>query len=265
MSQYQSVVFFDLDATLIVNPFDSAVWPVILGEIAKKSGTSTEKIFDAIIDENVKRQNDAAVSPVLSMDWDDIVQTVAAQLNVQLEASCEALVRAHAASHSSLLDHAVDMLRELNAPHRALVVATKGLAKYQLPVLDALGLTPLFHSVITPDTHIGLKKHVKFFGDWPSNTRLQIMVGDRYDDDVRGPGGHGFKTIWKPVVSDLIFPKKDPFAHAMLYDYELHSPRPEGEGPGVRVVPADAIIHSLDELPAVVRRLEHAVLGFSDK
>lgn len=254
MSQYQSVVFFDLDGTLMVNPFDSAVWPVILKEIAEKSGASTETVFDAIIEENVARQNNAAVSPVLSMDWDDIVQSVAARLGVSLEASCEALVIAHAASHSSLLDHAVDVLHELNAPHRVLVVATKGLAKYQQPVLDALGLTPLFHSIITPDTHNGLKKHIAFFGDWPSNTRLQIMVGDRYDDDVRGPGGHGFKTIWKPLTADPVFPKKDPFARAMLYDYSAQ-----------QTIPADAIIHSLDELSAVVRRLEHALLGFSDK
>lgn len=254
MSQYQSVVFFDLDGTLMVNPFDSAVWPVILDEIAEKSGASTETIFDAIIEENVIRQNDVKVSPVQSMDWDDIVQTVAAGFGVQLETSCEALVRANAASHSSLLDHAIDVLHELNAPHRALVVATKGLAKYQQPVLDALSLTPLFHSVITPDTHIGLKKHLAFFGDWPSTTRLQIMVGDRYDDDVRGPFSHGFKTIWKPVTTDPIFPKKDPFARAMLHDYAAQ-----------QTIPADAIIYSLDELPAVVRRLEHAVLGFSDK
>jgi FMN phosphatase YigB (HAD superfamily) len=254
MSQYQSVVFFDLDGTLIVNPFDSAVWPVILGEIAEKSGASTETVFGTIIEENVKRQNDTAISPVLSMDWDDIVQTVAAGFGVQLDASCEALVCANAASHSSLLDHAVDVLHELNAPHRALVVATKGLAKYQQPVLDALSLTSLFHSVITPDTHSSLKKHVAFFGDWPSTTRLQIMVGDRYDDDVLGPGGHGFKTIWKPVTDNPTFPKKDPFARAMLHDYTAQ-----------QTIPADAIIHSLDELPAVVRRLEHAVLGFSDK
>lgn len=253
MSQYQSVVFFDLDGTLIVNPFDSAVWPFVLAEIAEKAGATSHTVLDLIVEENVIRQNDTSVSPALSMDWDDIAQTIASRLGVTLEASCEALVRAHAASHSSLLEHAVDVLRELQAPYRALVVATKGLAKYQQPVLDALGLMPLFHAILTPDTHNGLKKHAAFFGEWPSNTRLQIMVGDRYDDDVLGPGGHGFKTIWKPVTADLIFPQKDPFARAMLYNYTDQ-----------QTLPADAIINTLDELPAVVRRLEQATLGFSD-
>jgi FMN phosphatase YigB (HAD superfamily) len=141
----------------------------------------------------------------------------------------------------------------LNAPHRALVVATKGLAKYQRPVLDALGLTPLITAILTPDTHTALKKHRAFFGDWPAQARLQIMVGDRYDDDVLAPASHGFKTVWKPGGLDALLLKKDPFVRALLYDYA-----PD------QTTPADVIIASFAELPAVVRRLEQAVLGFSD-
>jgi len=248
----------------MVNPFEGAVWPVVMAEIADKSGIAIETVGDWIIEENESRQNSNLVSAVLAMDWDDIAQTIAARLGVQLESRCESLVCQHAAAHSSILDNALEALRELNASHRALVVATKGLAKYQLPVLDALGLTPLFTAILTPDTHTALKKHRIFFGDWPSQTRLQIMVGDRYDDDVAAPGGHGFKTVWKPGGLDAALLKKDPFARALLYDFDLVSSRHEGEGQGVRVTPADAIISSLSELPAVVRRLEQAVLGFSD-
>src|SRR5690554_4208511 len=144
MATYQTVVFFDLDGTLIVNPFERAVWPVVMGEIADKSGTPVETVRALIIEENQARQRSSSVSAVLAMDWVDITRTVAARLGVELEAGCESLVCQHAAAHSSLLENAYDVLRELNAPHRALVVATKGLAKYQLPVLDALGLTSLF-------------------------------------------------------------------------------------------------------------------------
>jgi FMN phosphatase YigB (HAD superfamily) len=224
-----------------------------VGEIAEKSGESFEAVLNLIIAENDMRQNNPAVSAALSMDWDDITQTVAVRLGVRLESSCEALVREYAATHSSILDNARDVLQELNASHRALVVATKGLAKYQQPVLDALGLTPLFTSILTPDSHHALKKQAAFFGAWPSETRLQIMVGDRYDDDVQCPSAHGFKTVWKRPDLSPVFQKKDPFARALIYDYT-----PE------QTIPADAIIYSLAELPTLVRRLEQAVLGFSD-
>ncbi len=253
MAGYQSVVFLDLDGTLMVNPFETAVWPVVVGEIAQKSRETFETILDLIIAENGARQNNPAVSAVLSMDWDDITRTVAARLGVRLDAGCEAIVRECAASHSLILDNARAILAELNAPHRALVVATKGLAKYQQPVLDALGLTPFFVAILTPDTHHALKKHSAFFGTWPSETRLQIMVGDRYDDDVQGPAAHGFKTVWKRASLAPAFQKKDPFARALMYDYA-----PE------QTTPADAIIDSLAELPPLVRRIEQAVLGFSD-
>jgi FMN phosphatase YigB (HAD superfamily) len=253
MAEYQSVVFLDLDGTLMINPFDSAVWPVVVGEIAEKSGESFEDVLNLIVAENDARQNNSAVSAVMSMDWDDITETVAARLGVRLESSCEALVRECAATYSSVLDNAREVLQELNASHRALVVATKGLAKYQQPVLDALGLTPLFTAILTPDSHHALKKHAAFFGAWPSQTRLQIMVGDRYDDDVQGPSAHGFKTIWKRTNLAPVSQKKDPFTRALMYDY-AHG----------QTTPADAIISSLAELPPLVRRLEQAVLGFSD-
>ena len=253
MAAYQSVVFLDLDGTLMINPFECAVWPVVVGEIAEKSGESFEVVLNLISAENDARQNNPAVSAVLAMDWDDITQTIAARLGVRLEASCEALVREYAATHSSVLDNAHEVLQELNASHRALVVATKGLAKYQQPVLDALGLNPFFTAILTPGSHHALKKQAAFFGSWPSETCLQIMVGDRYDDDVQGPSAHGFKTIWKRPDLSPMFQKKDPFARALMYDYT-----PE------QTTPADAIIYSLAELPALVRRFEQAVLGFSD-
>jgi putative hydrolase of the HAD superfamily len=254
MTDWQSVVFFDLDGTIMMNPFDTAVWPVVMGEIADKAGLPVEQVSDLIIEENRLRQDDQNVLAVTAMDWDDITRTVAARLSVSLESSCEDLVCANALAHSSVLDDGADVLRELTAPHRALVVATKGLAKYQQPVLDALGLTPLFTAIITPDTHAALKTSPAYYGEWAAGTRLQIMVGDRYDDDVAPAGSYGFKTVWKLENLDDRLRGKDPFARALLYDYARH-----------QQISADAIITSLQELPAVVRRLEMSALGFTDK
>lgn len=247
---YQTVLFLDLDGTLMVNPFESAVWPVVMGEIAAKSGQSLEAVRKLILDEYRSRQADEAVLPVRSMDWDDMAELTAHRLGITLEANTEALVRQHALSHSSTLDNAHNILRELSAPHRALVVATKGLAKYQQPVLDALELTPLFTAIMTPDTHNGLKKHKRFFGDWPEQTRLQIMVGDMYDDDVLYPSGHGFKTVWKHVDAPAELREFGPFERAAHYPY-----KPE------QTAHADALIFSLHELPDVVKRFEADLLS----
>ncbi|MEZ4669008.1 MAG: HAD family hydrolase [Anaerolineae bacterium] len=246
-ANYRSIIFFDLDGTLMVNPFESAVWPVVLGEIADKSGQSVETVYSLIEAENDARQNANTVAAVLAMDWDDIARTVAERLGVRLESSCEALVRQHAASHSSTLENAHEVLSELSTPERALVVATKGMTKYQQPVLDALNLTDHFTAVLTPDTHNGLKKHRHFFGDWPERGMLAIMVGDRYDDDILYPTLHGFKTVWKlpqtAIASQVV--AEDPLVRAHHYPYS-----------DKQVAHADAIVLSLTELPDVVRRLE---------
>lgn len=252
MTTFKSAVFFDLDHTLISGPFGIGVWPAVLDELTQKTGLSRDEVYRIVLDENEARQLDESLSPVVAMDWDDITVKVAQRLGVTLEAKVCKLAAAHAAQ-STVLDNGRDVLRDLTAPHRSLVVATKGLAKYQQPVLDALGLTPLFADILTPDKHGGLKKHRAFWGDWPERTRLGIMVGDRYDDDVEAPGGFGFKTVWKVDELPPRLQPKDPFARALLYPYapEQHTP-------------ADAIITTLAEVPEVVRRLELSILGFTD-
>jgi FMN phosphatase YigB (HAD superfamily) len=244
---YRSIVFIDLDGTLIVNPFETAVWPSVTAELAAKTGLPAESLMAEIAAEYFARQADESVSAIAAMDWDDIAQTVARRRNVRLEANCVALVEQHAASHSTALAFAHEALHELAAPGRALVVATKGLARYQRPVLEALGLTPYFTAFLTPDVHNGLKKHRRFFGDWPERAPLSIMVGDLYDDDVRYPSGHGFRTIWKPGSARI--PAElhalDPFERARRYPYAPDQPHP-----------ATARILSLRELPAAVRAIE---------
>lgn len=250
------VVFVDLDGTIMVNPFERAVWPALLGEIASKAAQPLTVVRAAVEAEYETRQSDPSYPPLRAMDWDDIAQTVAARWGVTVEGRADALVRQHAASHSNTLPGAEAALRDLAAVHRALVVATKGLAKYQQPVLDALGLTALFSAVLTPDSHNGLKRDRRFFGQWPEQTRLQIMVGDRYDDDVLYPASHGFRTIWIPPVESVPanLRGKDPFTRALMFPYADD-----------QTASADALLLDLSELPGAVRRLEMSVLGFSDR
>ncbi len=244
---WRSVVFIDLDGTLISGPFGPGVWPAVLAELAAKSGLTPPAIYRLIELENDARLANSDMPAVLTMDWDDITATVARALGVTLETSVSALAWAHAGPpHSYVLPGGEAALQALAAPGRALVVATKGLARYQKPVLDALGLTPLFDDILTPETHSALKRDRRFFGGWPGQAETAIMVGDRYDDDVLYPAAHGFKTIWKPESLPPALADLDPFARARLYAYAPDQP-----------ARADAIIAGLDELPETVRRLEN--------
>ena len=55
------------------------------------------------------------------------------------------------------------------------LVGCAGLAG-TLSLAYALGLTPHFTDIITPDTHNGLKKHRQFFGDWPQRAQRTLEI-----------------------------------------------------------------------------------------
>ena len=244
--KYQTVVFVDLDATLIRGPFESAVFPVVFAELARKTGLDTAEIRRQAIQENLDRQRDPDCTAIRAMDWDDILETVARRLGVKLEAQAVEIAHRHAGTpDAAILEGAEQALKQLASPQRALVVATKGLKKYQLPVLDALGLTPLFTDILTPDVNRALKNDIAFYGQWPASARLKISVGDHYEDDVIAPRRFGFRAIWKVNTPDAGLQKLDPFDRpAHLSDSEGQTVRP------------DAIVFSLRELPEVVGRLE---------
>ncbi len=249
-----TVIFLDLDGTLMRNPFHSAVFPVVSAQLSKKTGRPAAEILDLVRDENLARRADRSVPPALAWDWDDIVQTVAGRLGVAFEGNLAELVAAHAGPpDSAALDDAPGVLRRLagpgerGTPPRRLVAASLGLSKYQLPVLEALGLRRWLAGVLTPDLTGASKQERRFYGHWPDAASLCLMVGDLYEDDVVPAHGFGFRTAWKvsaaPGLETL-----DPFERPAAYPF----------GPEASVRP-EAIIVSLAELPAVVERLEGAI------
>ena len=246
-NHWLSVVFIDVDNTIIKGPFESVVFPIIFSEISGKSGLGVDEIRRLVVKENLDRQQDPKIPAVVAMDWDDIVRTVAATLGVRVTPSVVDIVRSHTyPPYSSILDDAQNVLRLISRPHRAIVAATKGLRKYQLPILDALGLTSLFTDILTPDTSNALKTEVSFYGKWPSLTKLQISVGDYYEDDVRAPKAFGFKTIWIPNRQNQNNELRSmhPLTRPLVYSQESQSVQP------------DAIITSLQELEEAIAQIE---------
>jgi len=245
----RSVIFVDVDNTIISGPFESAVFPIILREMAAKSGLAIDKIRRLIVKENIDRQQDPTVPAIVAMDWDDIVEVVASRLGFRISEKVIDIVRTHARPpYSHVLDDAKSILKQIANPHRVLVAVTKGLAKYQLPILDALELTNLFTDILTPDKNSALKKELAFYGKWPHLTEFQISVGDHYEDDVIAPRAFGFKTIWIPDREEGLNEQMQalsPFERPPNYSYQDN----------LQIRP-DAIILSLQELPKVVEQIE---------
>lgn len=249
-NRQQSAIFIDMDHTLLEGPFETLVFPRVLGSIARQTGQAFEDLLRMARQENLQRQAKTDCSPVWAMDWDDIFATLAERLGVKLPVNAQELVQAHPGRpYSALHPGAREALEQLAAakPGRALILATKGLRKYQLPVLEALGILPFFDDVLTPDVSQALKGSLSFYAGWPDRTRIQIMVGDTYAEDVLPARRFGFKTVWRvqAVAGEPL--TGDPFTRP-------HHPNGIPAGQTVR---PEAIILALSELPEVIDRLEH--------
>src|SRR5512139_349009 len=94
--KYASVVFVDLDGTLIRGPFEPAVFPVVFGELARKTGRDVQEIRHRAMQEYLDRQNYRHLPAAQAVDWDDIFKTMAAGWGVELDADAVEIANAHA-------------------------------------------------------------------------------------------------------------------------------------------------------------------------
>ncbi|MEW5817388.1 MAG: HAD family hydrolase, partial [Spirochaetota bacterium] len=242
-----SVVFIDLDGTVMRNPFRTAVFPVVCEYLAARTGLSTDTVLDMIMQENTLRL-DTGFEPARAMDWDEIAQTVARRQGVVFPLSLERLVAEHChPPHIAILEGADSILGRLATKLRRIVAASHGLSKYQLPVLKALGLLPMFAGLATPDTTGCLKSQRGFWRPYIDQGGLCIHVGDLYHPDVLAAKDHGLITVWKLRPSSELEAETDPFKRAMV------AVLPTGES-----IRPDAVVVRLDELPEVVVRIEAA-------
>lgn len=247
-----TTLFFDLDGTLMVNPFWRVVFPKVTQAIAAHNGQTTpEHVLAEIIEEHDQRLQNPLSDRPRTMDWDDIFGVVAARYGATIAYSAETLVIEHAAPpYTAVLDDAVDVLQRLKTGRR-LVVASMGLAKFQVPVLKALGLYDLFDDFLMPDLTGWLKTERGFYRDYPEEAGLRLHIGDRYDHDCVAPMSFGSQSILRlplPELADLS-PFERPQILPRLGDKVAGY---SGEWPCLPV----AVITNLSELPEVVQSLE---------
>lgn len=249
-----TIVFVDVDSTLVENRFSRKVIGILLQEIASVTGKSLSELGEKIVAENSYRQKNDPDN-VLTMDWDDIVLTLAARYQVTLSRPLLGLWQDMALpADVEILDNSPAVMQQLKAPHRQLVVATKGLMKYQLPVLRAAGLETMFEDILTPDKTGYLKTTPAYFHRYLSAypDACFIQIGDHYVDDLICAKRNGFYSILRAPIMELADltpferPKRLPEFVSQISTY------PAG---GSDVLP-DAVVVNLAEVPDVITAIE---------
>ncbi|MBD2846344.1 HAD family hydrolase [Paenibacillus sp. IB182496] len=178
-------ITFDLDGTLMQNPFAGWIFPE-LERLAAETLGEGDTVRGSLMAEHERML--AAKETVAAYDWDAIASRLFRSWGVPGSFSIEEMVGRHAgAPKSYLLDDTVlpglDRLRTLGY---CLAAVTNGYYKYQYPVMAALGLTERFDAVITPDRAGCAKPDAAMGASLISGGRgvIAAHVGDRLDHDM---------------------------------------------------------------------------------
>jgi HAD superfamily hydrolase (TIGR01549 family) len=246
-------LFFDIDSTLVENHFSRKALGELLGQIATHSQKNLRELGHELWLENSRRQKDDPDNP-LTMDWDDILETLAKRYGVTLEGKGINLWQKYAhANDVEVLDNAPQVLQTLKQHGYRLIIATKGLKKYQDPVLRVAGLDHFFDDMLTPDITGYLKTTTAYFNKYlpRPDGHVYVHIGDHYYDDVMTAKRNGFYSVLRAPISELAqYNAFDRPQHVLRYASQI-STFPKD---GTDVIP-DAVVLSLEELPAVIEKL----------
>lgn len=168
------------------------------------------------------------VQRTLAASFDGAGSAEAAQRGLALFEDCYSEVNGRHTTIYAGVKPGLDRLREQGIP---LACVTNKSARYTLPLLDMLGLARYFGQVVAGDTLARKKPHPEQllhaaakFGIAPSD---MLMIGDSQND------AQAARAAGCPVV-------------CVTYGYN--------EGHDVRDIDADALVDTLDEAAALVRK-----------
>ncbi|WP_036688565.1 HAD family hydrolase [Paucisalibacillus globulus] len=177
-------ITFDLDGTLMQNPFGNWVFPEI-AKMAESFLGDDNEIISELVQEHQKRMESGDI--VNAYDWDDIVQKVFAISGVPITIDVGEMVIKHSIpSKVYLLEEGIlEILYGLRDSGFSLAVITNGFEKYQKPVMDVLRLTHAFDAIITPEKVGFGKPQVEMVkGLLEADNEIIAHIGDRLDHDV---------------------------------------------------------------------------------
>lgn len=177
-------ITFDLDETLMQNPFKGWVFPEIVEMIKYNLEDKDVDIMELIVDEHYKKMSNNQI--LEAYDWEHIVEELLEKLNLKIKIDIEKMVIKHCeVPKIHLLEETIlSSLQRIKDKGYALAVATNGYYKYQYPVLEKLELVGLFDEIITSDSAGCAKPDIQMLNILQKEGKLVAHVGDRIDHDI---------------------------------------------------------------------------------
>lgn len=243
-------ITFDLDGTLMENPFSKWVFPEI-EKLVLEASPEEYKVVRQLVDEHKRRLT--LSNYVGAYDWDDILNIFLKERHIRLDINVEELVLKFSVYPKVYLleENMLYSLQELKQSGFSLAAVTNGFYKYQFPVMKTLGLNELFDDIITPSESGYGKPDARMAEKLSANGEIIAHIGDRVDHDVY------FSNQLK--VSSILIDKKMPedIKNATIMERNAHTDYMESlmekyqmdDGVVDQQYVPEAIIHSIDELP----------------
>jgi putative hydrolase of the HAD superfamily len=210
-------VSFDLDGVLIQNPFKLGVGPHVRALV--RGGPALWDVEPGEADRRIDTAVAAAVAErmrrgelVAAYDWDTIFGEVARGFGVPELPDIAGLVRHYCQEEGMiwLLDGAGAALERLACAGYRLVATTNGYARFQQPVLEALGIARHFESLLTPDSTGFAKPDPRILAGVKGVT---AHVGDMLYHDVLLARRAGVTAVWcthhlPPDLAEVAAPER---------------------------------------------------------
>ncbi|MFS0558914.1 HAD family hydrolase [Brevibacillus sp. 179-C9.3 HS] len=253
-------ISFDLDGTLMQNPFGAWVFPEIARIISGRLGREHDIISEMVAEHERLMAQERYVK---AYDWDGILSSRCDALCVEKMIEIESLVRKHSVIPKVHLleDGILQVLSELRERGYSLAVVTNGFYKFQAPVMEALGLLECFDEIVTPERAGTGKPDPVILQKLPGE--VIAHVGDRLDHDVQlANRSHATSVLIERKLPEELL-GIEPLMRA--HDHRvrllcLEKWKRECKNPLLSEVPElmmpRIVIHSMKELPSAMDELE---------
>lgn len=188
----QRWITFDLDGTLMQNPFSKWVFPEIAAAVSDLLG-KTHDTVTALTAEHEQRMGQGRY--VEAYDWDEMLARLCQELGIVKPVDVEELVHKHNVTPKVYLleENIPQVLQTIKAYGYSLAAVTNGFYKYQAPVMQTLGLADCFDQVITPEKAGTGKPDPAILHLLPGE--VVAHVGDRLDHDVQLANRAGIHSV----------------------------------------------------------------------
>ncbi|WP_274653208.1 HAD family hydrolase [Paenibacillus humicola] len=176
-------ITFDLDGTLMQNPFGAWIFPEIETLVSEELG-APYKAKMKLLERHERLLHSGQT--VAAYDWDALAAELARELGLKRVFSIEELVLKHAVPPKIYLldDTVIPALDELRREGYKLAAVTNGYYAYQFPVLRSLGLAERLDEIVTPERAGFAKPDTRILDGLRRRGTIAAHVGDRLDHDA---------------------------------------------------------------------------------